>query len=64
VPEPGTQLKIKSVSTDAKYPDKPIKRVKLLGYEGDIKWKQEADGLIITCPEEMPFATSVVFKIE
>jgi len=24
----------------------------------------EADGLAITCPEKMPFATSVVFKVD
>jgi alpha-L-fucosidase len=64
VPEPGTQLKIKSIGTDAKYMDKPVKAVKLLGYKGQIKWKQEADGLVITCPDEMPFATSVVFNID
>ncbi len=64
VPAPGTQLKIKSLGTDAKYKDKPIKTVGLLGYDGKLKWKQEADGLAITCPDEMPFATSIVFKIE
>jgi alpha-L-fucosidase len=64
VPEPGTALKIKSLGTDAKYLGKPVKTVKLLGHEGDLTWKQEADGLAITCPAEMPFATSIVFKIE
>jgi alpha-L-fucosidase len=64
VPSPGTALKIKSLSTDAKYLGKPITTVKLLGYDGKLEWKQEADGLVITCPLEMPFSTSVVFKIE
>jgi len=64
VPAPGTVLKIKSLGTDAKYLGKPIKTVKLLGYDGKLQWKQEADGLIITCPKEMPFETSVVFKVE
>lgn len=63
VPEPGTQLKIKSIGKDAKNLDKPVKTVKLLGYEGKLKWKQEADGLAITCPKKMPFGTSIVFKI-
>ena len=64
VPETGTQLKIKSVGTDAKYLDKPVKSVKLLGHEGKLKWKLEADGLVINCPAEIPYATSLVFKIE
>jgi alpha-L-fucosidase len=64
VPTPGTQLKIKSIGTKAKYLDKPVKTVRLLGYGGTLQWKQEADGLSITCPAEMPFETSIVFSIE
>ena len=64
VPEPGKQLKIKSLGKDSKNLDKPVKNVKLLGHIGKLTWKQEADGLVITCPVEMPFATAVVFKIE
>jgi alpha-L-fucosidase len=60
---PGSQLKIKSLGTDAKYFSKSIKDIKLLGYNGKLQWKLEADGLAITSPEKMPFATSVVFKI-
>lgn len=63
VPEPRAQLKIKSIGTDAKNLDKPITTVKLLGYDGKLEWEQEADGLVITCPEKMPFVTSIVFKI-
>ena len=64
VPAPGMKLKIKSLGTDAKHFNKPIKDVKLLGYNGKLQWKMEADGLAITCPEKMPFATSVVFKVD
>jgi len=64
VPAPGMKLKIKSLGTDAKHFNKPIKDVKLLGYAGKLQWKMEADGLAITCPEKMPFATSVVFKVD
>jgi alpha-L-fucosidase len=64
VPAPGIQLKIRSLGKDAKYFSKPIKDVKLLGYNGELQWKLEADGLAITCPVKMPFATSVVFKID
>ena len=64
VPKPGTKLKIKSLGKDAKYLVQPVKTVKLLGYDGELKWKQKAGGLVITCPKEMPFATSVVFRVE
>jgi len=64
VPAPGAQVKVKSLGKDAKYLGKPVKKVTMLGYEGKLQWKHEADGLAITCPKEMPFETSVVFKIE
>lgn len=64
VPESGAQIKIKSLGIDAKLLKKKVKTVKLLGYNGKLKWQQNADGLAITCPAEMPFATSVVFKID
>lgn len=64
VPSPGTTVKIKSLGTNAKYMDKAIKSVKLLGYNGKLKWKLEANGLTIICPTGMPFKTSIVFKIE
>jgi alpha-L-fucosidase len=63
-PPPGTQLKCKSLGTDANYYGRPVKSVRLLGHEGELQWKQEPDGLAITCPAEMPFATSITFKIE
>lgn len=64
VPAPNSQIKIKSLAPDAKYLNQKIKSVKLLGYKGKLQWKQEADGLQITCPAKMPYATSIVFAIE
>lgn len=64
VPAPGTQVKIKSLGMSAKYLGNPVKKVSLLGYEGKLIWKQEADGLSVTYPKGLSFATSVVFKIE
>jgi alpha-L-fucosidase len=64
VPAPGTQLKIKSLGSDNKNLGQPVKSVELLGHDGALQWKQEADGLAITCPAEMPFATSIALKIE
>ncbi len=64
VPEAGYQLKIKSLGKDSGKLEKPVKGVKLLGHEGKLEWEQDADGLVITFPMEMSFATSVVFKID
>lgn len=64
VPEPRTELRIHSLGTDDGYLDQPVTNVQLLGYEGKLKWRQEADALIIVCPKEMPFETSIVFKID
>ena len=63
VPAPGSQVVIKSLGTGAEYRDEPVHSVKLLGHDGALQWKQTADGLAITCPSDMPFATSVVFEI-
>ncbi|MES2484519.1 MAG: alpha-L-fucosidase [Bacteroidota bacterium] len=64
VPKPGTQLTIKSLASGTGLYNKPVKNVTLLGYDGKVKWQQSAEGLSITCPDVMPFATSVVFKLE
>jgi alpha-L-fucosidase len=64
VPTSSAQVRIKSLGTDTNALKKPVKKVKLLGYGGTLKWKQEKDALVITCPVKMPFATSIVFKID
>jgi alpha-L-fucosidase len=64
VPKAGAQLSIKSLGTDAKLFNGPVKNVNLLGYNGKLQWRQSADGLMITYPQAMPFATSVVFKVD
>jgi len=64
VPAPGAELKIKALGTDAKNLTQPIKSVKLLGHDGALDWQQQPDGLVITCPAEMPFATAIAFRIE
>lgn len=63
VPAPGAQLKITSLGTDAKLLAGPVKSVALLGSDENIDWNQTADGLMITCPKQMPFHTAVGFKI-
>lgn len=64
VPAPNTTIKIKSLGSNTGYYAQSIKKVSLLGYKGKLNWKQEADGLTITCPSKMPYETSVVFKVE
>ncbi|MDA3817888.1 MAG: alpha-L-fucosidase [Prolixibacteraceae bacterium] len=64
VPQPGVQLKIKSLGTNAGQLDKSVKNVELLGSKGKLYWKQDVDGLVITCPADMPYETSIVFKID
>lgn len=64
VPASGSSVKIKSFGAGAEYLGKAIKSVQLLGYKGKLNWKQEADGLTITCPKKMPYATSVVFRVD
>jgi alpha-L-fucosidase len=64
VPEAGTQVKIKSLGVDERRMSQPIKNVQMLGYQGKLAWKQEADGLVITYPSVGALGTAVVFKIE
>jgi len=64
VPAPEAQLKITSLGTQAKLLAGPVKSVSLLGCDEPLDWKQEADGLAIICPKEMPFHTAIGFKIE
>ena len=64
IPKPGAVITIESLGTKAKLFNHPVKNVSILGYNGKLKWQQLPEGLVVTCPEAMPFATSVVFKIE
>jgi alpha-L-fucosidase len=50
IPEKETELSIVSLGSNAGLLEKKISSVELLGYEGKIAWKQEADALRITCP--------------
>ena len=64
VPAPGTELKIVSLGTAAKHFSNGVKSVRLLGHDGALTWKQEADALVVTCPDHLPFQTAMTFKIE
>jgi alpha-L-fucosidase len=64
VPAPGAELKIKSLGAAAKRRNQPVKSVTLLGSNGAVKWEQQADALVINCPDEFPATTAIVFKVE
>lgn len=62
-PEGGQTVRILSMSKNAGYMPK-VKEVSLLGYDGTLQWKQTDEALEILCPENIPFATSVVFRVK
>jgi hypothetical protein len=63
VPGGGDQIKITSMGSDSKYLKSAIKSVTLLGSNDPINWKQDPDGLTISCPPAMSLKISAVFKI-
>ena len=64
VPTPGVKINIMSLGGGSSYLKKPIKRVKLLGYSGNLIWRQKAEGLEIIYPDNVKLETAAVFKIE
>jgi alpha-L-fucosidase len=63
VPKPGEQIAIKSMGTNAKLLEKPVRSVSLLGSASPLAWEQKADALVVTCPGDLPFQHAVVFKV-
>jgi len=64
VPESGAQLKITSLGTSALPPSSaPVKTVSMLGSDAKLTWTQQADGLVITCPDTTKFKTAVGFRV-
>jgi len=63
-PDPGTSLKITSMGTKAQPGGAAVKSVSLLGSTAPLDWKQQADGLQIKCPDQMPFHIALVFKVK
>ncbi len=61
-PEGGQTVRILSMGKNVGYMSK-VKNVSLLGYEGNLQWTQTDEALEIQCPESLPFATSIVFRI-
>ncbi|HEY8902361.1 MAG TPA: alpha-L-fucosidase, partial [Chthoniobacterales bacterium] len=63
VPTAGTQLRIKSLGSDAPN-SKKLTSVSLLGSTAPLQWKQEPDALVITYPGNVPnVSIAVGFRI-
>lgn len=60
---PENEVRIKSLGSGSTYLDKPIKTVKLLGYNKNLTWKQEKDALVILLPAQLPTQHASSFKI-
>ena len=63
VPSKNSTIKILSLGSKSGALTQPINSVTLLGSSKQLSWTQQSDGLVITCPEDMPFTTAVGFKI-
>jgi alpha-L-fucosidase len=64
VPKPGEILRIRALGRDAGLLEKAPDSVGLLGFEGQLQWKQEADALVIKCPQSSAVPFGVVFRID
>ena len=62
-PEPGQTVSIRSLGRNEGRMGE-IRRVKMLGAKGKLKWQQTDEALEIACPEKIPFQTAVAFQIE
>lgn len=63
VPKKGTQIIITSLGKSSKYSKQSVSSIKLLGYKGNIKWTQGANGIHIILPDMVSFKTALCFKV-
>lgn len=61
-PEGGQTIRIHSMGKQVGHMG-PVEQVSLLGYDGQLQWVQTEEALEIQCPDTLPFATSVVFRV-
>ena len=61
---PHHHVHIASLSSKSNLLEKKIRSVKLLGFKKSVKWKQEADALVIELPDALPTMYSSSFKID
>ncbi len=61
---PESELCIHALGSGSTLPAERITRVSLLGYPGELTWKQDAAGLTLQTPGQQPGEHAFVFKIE
>lgn len=64
VPMGEEMIRIRSFGTNSGLSQKKIGSVSIPGSNSKIEWHQEADALVIRCPEKMDFKYVVCFKIQ
>ena len=64
VPSAGQTVVVHSLADGKGYLASKIRSVKLLGYKGNIQWKQTSDCLLVTYPEHANIATAAVLCID
>jgi alpha-L-fucosidase len=64
VPQPGAQVTIASMGSGAGLMSAPVRSVSLLGSAEKLVWSQRPEGLVLTCPSQMPSQIAVAFKVQ
>lgn len=62
--QPQSDIKIVSLAKGPSHLDKKIKSVQILGVNTKVKWKQTAEGLIITKPANLPLSHATTIRVE
>jgi len=60
---PGNRCTIPALAANGKHQPGRISRVRLLGFGGNLQWKQDDAGLRIELPNEKPCDYAIVFRI-
>jgi alpha-L-fucosidase len=60
---PEGEAVVKPLGTSSPQNPAKIVNVQLLGAKGKVQWKQEADGLKVTMPQEKPSEHAVTLKV-
>lgn len=62
-PSAGKKLVVTKLGTSNSWGTK-VTGVKLLGHDGELKWSQEANGLVVTLPAKLPSDYAVTLKVQ
>jgi alpha-L-fucosidase len=62
--QPTSDIQIVSLAKGSPLLDKKIASVNILGVKSKIKWKQTADGLIITKPVDLPVSHATTIRVD